>query len=949
MSGIFKFFLIGCLLLGFSIKAWPVPPVFFEAPGDLKAGEYVEGQVVFKIKPDLVPVAKTHQINHPLMEGWIARYRAEDLQKIFPMHEAPAQKFNGRGEPLVDLSRIYRLELDEPHRLEEAIQALYATGLVEYAEPRYLPQLLYVPDDPMLDSQYNLQRIQAFDAWEISKGDSTVVIAIVDTGNDRFHPDLINAIAYNYNDTLNGEDSDNDGFVDNFYGWDLAMNTNDPQYYYSGHGVHVAGIAAATPDNGTGIAGTGFHSRFMTVKVDDELGRLTMSYEGIVYAADRGASVINCSWGSTSGAGQYGRDIVDYATYNRDALVVAAAGNDNNQVPFYHATYHNALSVAATNSSDLKWSGSTYNIFVDMSAPGASILSTFVNATYINSLGTSMATPAVAGAAAILRHYFPEYSARQIAAQLKATTDNIDTLAGNEAYAGQLGTGRLNMYRALTETGHSYVDMLGHLEDAESFGAFQGGQSVALASSFENLLAPSQNITAKLTSLSEWVLVQNQQISLGAMGTGQVVTNETEPFLLQLQLGIPSNQQVYFMIEFFNEAGEYAGRQIFSLLFNVDFINLRVNKISTTLSSSGTLGFNYPSYSQGLGFVYRNGPNMVRAAGFMAGLNTNKVVDNLFGAASGTFNQFLVPLQVAQLPDDPQWADVEVEGSFNDSGGGLSTIGLKVDYRALLWEDFPRDKFLILEYRLINQSGQELPNFYAGFFANWLNNDPKNHRAAFDQANRLGYAFSAEGGHYSGISLLTEGEMHHYAFDNKGANGSINISDGFTHFEKYNALRTSRNTAGIFDTDNEISTLVSSGPHYLPAGDTLLVAYAILAGDHLLDLQASAEAAYKGYHGLDQVGLPPALSKYVGQQIRRVFPNPFRDGFSVELTAETTGSAVVSLLSLEGRRVWQKEIQTQAGSLQEFKFSVPSLEPGSYILQLESYNKQEQFILLRLE
>jgi len=944
-----RFLILVFLLQGFALWAQPHAKPFFSMPRDITAEDYLEGQVIFKLKKDLAPFAKSNHIDLPEIASLVSRYQASGLRKIFPGHQQPLQKFNQRGEPQIDLSLIYQLEIGDKSRLEEAINALYATGLVEYAEPRYLPQLLYVPDDPMIPQQYNLQRIQAFDAWEISRGDTSVVIAIVDTGNDRFHPDLIDAIAYNYNDTINGEDSDNDGFVDNFYGWDLGENNNDPQFNYSGHGVHVAGIAAASADNGTGIAGVGFNSRYMTVKVDDEFGRLTMSYEGIVYAADRGAKVINCSWGSTSGAGQYGRDIVDYATFNRDALVVAAAGNDNNLVPFYPATYERALSVAATNSSDLKWSGSTYNVFVDLSAPGQTILSTFVNATYLNSSGTSMAAPAVAGAAAILRHHFPDYSARQIAAQLKVTTDNIDTLAGNAAFAGYLGTGRLNMYKALTETNHSYVLLLNHLEGNEIFGQYQAGANVFLASRFENLLAPSENISARLTSLSPMVTVQNPEVSLGAMNTGQVINNEADPFVLQLHQAIPASWEVYFMMEFFNADGDYAGRQFFSLVFNTDFVNLRFNKLQTTLTSRGTMGFNYPNYSQGLGLVYRSGRNMIRAAGLMAGLNTNKVVDNLYGPTSGTFNQFFVPMQNIAFDQEPELADVELTGSFSDGNAGLSEIGLKMDYRALLWEDAPGDKFLIVEYHLINQGTQALSNFYAGFFADWLSADPKNHRAAFDASTRMGYAYSMEGGHYSGISLLTPGEMRHYAFDNKGASGSINLSDGFTNFEKYNALRTNRNNAGVFDTDNDISTLVSSGPHYLPAADTLVVAFAILAGDHLIDLRASAETAYNRYYGLDQVSVGNLQESQHSRQIKRAFPNPFTEDFFLEFLPQTTETFRLSLFDSHGRLIWQKSIQGQARHPQELRLNIPSLEPGSYLLQLEGKSSRESIKLLRIE
>lgn len=931
-----RLFIFSLIFLGFSFLTLAQPEVIFTMPEGISNDDYLEGQIIFKLKPGMAGVAKTNEIAHPDILRFIDQFKGSDLAKIFPQHQAPSQKFNHRGEPLVDLSLIYQLNIDKSLNLEQAISSLYATGLVEYAQPRYIPHLLYVPNDPLIGSQYNLERISAFDAWDISRGDTTVVIAIVDTGNDRFHPDLIDAIAYNWDDPINGEDSDNDGFVDNFYGWDLGENNNDPQYNKSGHGVHVAGIAAASADNGTGIAGTGFNSRYLTVKVDDELGRLIMAYEGIVYAADRGAKVINCSWGSTTGAGQYGRDIIDYATFNRDALVVAAAGNDNNQVPFFPASYERALSVAATNSADLKWTGSSFNNLVDLSAPGASILSTYFNATYITSSGTSMAAPAVSGAAAILRYHFPEYSARQIAAQLKVTTDVIDTIPGNESYAGLLGTGRLNMFKALTETHHTYVLMLDHLNHPDGFGHYQGGQTIFLASEFENLLAPAENILARLTSLSEWVTVANPEIELGSFETGQIVSNETEPFILELSAGIPPNQEVSFMLEFFDEEGNYAGRQVFGLLLNIDFVNLTVNKISTTITSYGTIGFNYPNYRQGLGFTFRSGRNMIRAAGFMAGINTNKVVDNLYGPTNGSFNQFLVPVSTASIDQTPLMADIEVVGSFTDDNAELSQIGIKTLYRAMAWEAFPNDKFIIIEYELINTTSQAFTGLYAGFFADWFNTDAKNHRAAFDESNRMGYAFSLEGGHYTGISLLTEGDMRHYAFDNNGASGSINISDGFTNFEKYNALRTNRHSAGMFDTANDISTLVSSGPHYLAAADTLVIAFAILGGDHLIGLKASATSAYNRYHGIDPVDVSQFTSHESDKQIQKVFPNPFSEFLFVELLPKQTATYQLKLLDMKGRVILIQSLSAEAGQLTGLRLHVPKLKPGQYILQLEN-------------
>lgn len=944
-----RLFILAWIIAGFCFVV-PAQPYFPAAvSAQIASEDYLQGQVIFRIKPEFAGLSKANHIENAVFESVITRYKTSDLRRIFPYHKPPIEKFNPRGERLVDLSLLYQFEFADTVPIQQVIDALYATGMVEYAEPRFLPKQLHVPNDPMIGTQYHLARIKAFDAWSISKGDTSVVIAIVDTGNDRFHPDLIKNIAYNYNDPIDGLDNDNDGFTDNFYGWDLGQNNHDPQFYNSGHGVHVAGIAAATADNGTGIAGVGFRSRYMTVKIDDENGVLTMAYEGIVYAADRGAKVINCSWGSPSGAGRFGRDIVDYATFNRDALVVAAAGNDNNMIPYFPASYQRALSVAATNSSDIKWSGSSFNHFVDISAPGATILSTFVNSTYLTSSGTSMASAVVSGAAAILRHYFPGYSARQIAAQLKVTADNIDNLPGNAQFAGQLGTGRLNLFRALNETNHTYIALKEHLMDYESFGQFKGGQSFELYSRFENLLAPSENIIAKLTPITAGASVVNPQISLGPMHTGQIITNQQNPFLIQIQENIPPSQVVYFMLEFFNHTGQYAGREVFGLLFNTDFINLRVNQLSTTVTSRGTIGFNYPDYSQGLGLKLRQGRNMIRMAGFMAGISTNRVVDNLYGAEQNSINQYFVPVQTAAFLPNPQLADVEVAGSFTDSNANLSAIGIKTNYRALLWAAPPNEKFIILEYLLINTNSQSLSGLYAGFFSNWIISEPKNHRAAFDATNRMGYAFSAGGGHYSGISLLTPGEIIHYAFDNSGAAGSINITDGFTNFEKYQALRTNRNTAGISDANNNISTLISSGPHFIAAGDTLKVAFAIIAADHIIGLKESALAAYNIYHNLATVGAHKPFNSKPAPQLLRVFPNPFANELFAEITTNSTGIYYIYLTDMSGRQVFGSQFTAEKGLLINIRLNVPNLVPGNYILRLESEFSTETIKVVRID
>ena len=165
------------------------------------------------------------------------------------------------------------------------------------------------------------------------------MIGIIDTGTDPDHPDLAANLKHNYADPINGLDDDGDGYVDNFNGWDLGESDNDATVNANTHGSHVSGCAAAVTDNGVGVASPGFNCKFLPVKISNAGGTLTMGYEGIVYAADHGCNVINCSWGG-GGGGALGQNAIDYATINKDALVVCAAGNNSSNQTFYPAAYN---------------------------------------------------------------------------------------------------------------------------------------------------------------------------------------------------------------------------------------------------------------------------------------------------------------------------------------------------------------------------------------------------------------------------------------------------------------------------------------------------------------------------------------------------------------------------------------------------------------------------------
>jgi thermitase len=292
------------------------------------------------------------------------------------------------------------------------------------------------PTDPYYGLQWGLARVQAGMAWTLSTGSPSVTTAVLDTGVYTAHPDLIDKLVPGHN---------------------FANGSDDTLYQDEcNHGTHVAGIAAAATDNAIGVAGLGWQTRLMPVKVMG--GDLCQgSYEdvirGIDWATRHGAQVINLSLGGPYDA------VMDTATTNAFAagtLVVAAAGNCGSpDFIFYGCSIQDqlyspagnahVLGVAATNQSDTRAPFSTANASVEIAAPGVDIYSTWPGG-YQYLGGTSMATPFVSGLAALMYARFPSYTPTQVA---QAITANADLVGGQTGWSQEYGCGRINAYRAL--------------------------------------------------------------------------------------------------------------------------------------------------------------------------------------------------------------------------------------------------------------------------------------------------------------------------------------------------------------------------------------------------------------------------------------------------------------------------------------------------------------------
>lgn len=329
--------------------------------------------------------------------------------------------------------------------MESAGEFLSALPGVRYVEPNYLAFAFATPNDPSYGQQYGLARIQANLAWDIWQPQRTVYIAIIDTGIDSNHPDLTNKMRRHSGGAI--------------YGYNTLNNTTNA-LDDNGHGTHCAGIAAAEINNGIGVAGVAAwnpavansrnYVQLMPVKVlsSSGSGSLDSVARGITWAADNGAHILSLSLGAGSGAQQL-QDAVNYA-WNRGCLVVVAAGNGGSSSPQYPAYYTNSIAVAATDSTDTLASFSQYGSWVDIAAPGVSILSTYPSNQYRSLSGTSMACPHVAGAAAVLWSHNASLTNAQLRSALETNVDPYQPYSGRTIAQG---AGRLNVYRALQAVG----------------------------------------------------------------------------------------------------------------------------------------------------------------------------------------------------------------------------------------------------------------------------------------------------------------------------------------------------------------------------------------------------------------------------------------------------------------------------------------------------------------
>jgi type VII secretion-associated serine protease mycosin len=373
-----------------------------------KASHFYENEIVVRFRQD-----PTRQEMNRIM----GELRAESSRKL-----GYAYVFHASG---MDYSQLKSYFLKNWNPLYVEPHYLYMTNDKIKEKTSSLPN---VPNDLLFAKyQWNLPAIETNQAWDLSRGSSDVIVGIVDTGVDLDHPDLQGQLMTGYN---------------------VIDPASDPMDDV-GHGTHVSGIIGALVNNNEGVAGISWYNKMLPVKALGKSGSGTTYSvaEGIIWAADNGAKVINMSLGNYADS-QFLHDAVKYA-FDKDVVLVAASGNDNTERPGYPAAYPEVLAVAATDSNLKRASYSNYGDYIDVAAPGTSIASTYPGNQYAALSGTSMASPHVAAMAALIRSQNPDLTNKQVMDIMRSSTVDLGPKGKDKYY----GYGLIDIYKALQAAG----------------------------------------------------------------------------------------------------------------------------------------------------------------------------------------------------------------------------------------------------------------------------------------------------------------------------------------------------------------------------------------------------------------------------------------------------------------------------------------------------------------
>lgn len=644
----------------------------------------------------------------------------------------------GGGLRKTAIGQKYRDLLSAEDRLTRSVIVRYAGPIlpttmarqvlkhpnVVVAEPYYVAQVQGVPNDPLFAQQAAMATMKVAAAWDLHPGDPNVVIAISDNGVDQTHEDIAGSLWTNTGETPNNMvDDDGNGAIDDYQGYNFAWQDDGTQpgnttnNRSAGHGTKVAGIAGATVNNSKGMAGVAGRCKIFPMKTARaDGGGIVYGYQSLIYAAQQGFKVVNCSWGLLKPASPVDQAVIDYCLAN-DLVVIASAGNHGSGITGdgwdslnYPSSYDGVIGVGETTSSDVATGSTGLGKNAMVMAPGRNALSTVSGGGYsTDTEGTSFAAPMAAGIAALIRSKYPDLNPRQVGSLLRRTADDI---SAKNSGLGDMIPGRVNAQRALATDPASTAALrveetvITHT-DGTPADRFKDGDTLLFSVSLINDLAATGAMTYTLSVSDEnsWsVSLVNDAATSDPIASGStrlvgpftiVVNSFTDlPCIFDLRMADDAAYDDHALIYVMPSP-------IMSTMSNVSLVY--------SVGDDGTFGYSSSLTSrQGIGFNWKPTQALISPSGFLlseGGTRALKAYNNLTNTSDFTAEKRFI------LPDRER-------GVMSDANVSASKkIGVRIAQRFT----FPSADAAatVISVNIENTNASDLTDLAAGYFLDW--------------------------------------------------------------------------------------------------------------------------------------------------------------------------------------------------------------------------------------
>ena len=591
------------------------------------------------------------------------------------------------------------------------------------------------------------------------------------------------------------------------------------------------------------------------------------------------------------------------------------------------------MAVASINYLDSKSSFTNHGYWVDIAATGEGIYATWKDGGYNSNTGTSMASPVVAGAAGLVLAKFPQLSALQLKERLKATSYNIDGI--NPGYEYKLGTGRIDVYSAVSGSINEASVVFGNIKVSNGYDdVVKIGDSIFISGTFTNYLAQSANVNVSVTSLTPSVAVNHFTENLGVMSASLQKNNFATPFSFKVLNTANQNENAVFRVDITD--GIFHNTYFVEVLINVDYLNIAVNNLSTTVGSKGQFGYNGRDQQNGLGIRLNNGVSQLFEGGLMIGTNQlgyAQAVDRIRNQPESYDDDFASVQNVTQGVNPPN-VDYFLSGKFNDSSAYVDSMGVEVSCIGYASMDTGHENYIVLEYTVVNKTMNDFTDINIGLFADFDVASYDQNQAHTDWIRLLTYTENTtENVPVFGVQLLSQNQFNSYCFDLiPGGGGGGDITQNFSSNSKVQSMKNNRYHAGVgSNTGNDVAQVTAAKGISILAGDSVTVAFALHAADNVFSLQRSADSAYFRYNG----ALPNSVMEVAEKNSKiRVYPNPVQKEITIDVS------------SWKDKKAWRFTVYDAQGKMrykssmiygsQKYIFNTGSLGAGVYFVEIQS-------------